>query len=89
MVLLVCSLRSDVVMTHTPLEITVASMYFSLKYHVISHLMPGGMRWYADWSITEERIEGDWPRPLCQFCMPGGLPDDAVKQTNTMSEMSL
>ncbi|KAL0028909.1 hypothetical protein WJX77_004951 [Trebouxia sp. C0004] len=52
------SLRCDVVMTHTPLEIAIASMYFSLKYHNISHLMPGGMQWYSQWSVTEDRIKG-------------------------------
>lgn len=59
-----CSLRCDVVMTHTPLEIAIASMYFSLKYHNISHLMPGGMQWYSQWSVTEDRIKGKHGR-LC------------------------
>ena len=57
-----CSLRCDVVMTHTPLEIAVASMYFSLKYHKISQLMPGGMQWYSYWRVTEERIKGKRPQ---------------------------
>jgi len=65
-----CSLRCDVVMTHTPLEIAIASMYFSLKYHNISHLMPGGMQWYSQWSVTEDRIKGKhgrlgWCSPRC------------------------
>lgn len=45
-------------MTHSPLEIAVASLYFSLKYHNLSHLMPGGMQWYSQWTVSEERIYG-------------------------------
>lgn len=52
------SLRCDVIMTHSPLEIAVASLYFSLKYHNLSHLMPGGMQWYSQWTVSEERIYG-------------------------------
>lgn len=45
-------------MTHTPLAIAVGSMYFSLKYHGINHLMPGGLQWYTRWTISEEQIRG-------------------------------
>lgn len=64
----VYSLRCDVVMTHSPLEIAIASMYFSLKYHNISHLMPGGMQWYSKWSVTEDRIKGKHPSGCQRKC---------------------
>ena len=57
--LMPCSLRSSVVLTHTPIEIAVAAMYFSLKMHKLNQHIPGGLRWYADWNITEDRIQGN------------------------------
>jgi len=46
------------VLTHTPIEIAVAAMYFSLQMHQLNTQMPGGLRWYANWNVNEERIQG-------------------------------
>ena len=53
-----CSLKCDVVMTQTPLAIAIGSMHFSLKWHGIVKDMPGGVRWYAAWSVPESHILG-------------------------------
>lgn len=34
-------------------------MYFSLQMHQLNPQMPGGLRWYANWNVNEERIQGD------------------------------
>ena len=48
-------------MTQTPLAIAIGSMHFSLKWHGIVKDMPGGVRWYAAWSVTETQILGQTP----------------------------
>lgn len=55
-------------MTQTPLAIAIGSMHFSLKWHGIVKDMPGGVRWYAAWSVPESQILGQIPSaaPSCQ-----------------------
>ena len=48
-------------MTQTPLAIAIGSMHFSLKWHGIVKDMPGGVRWYAAWSVPESQILGQIP----------------------------
>ena len=64
----VCSLKCDVVMTHTPLAIAVSSMHFSLKWHNILPEMPGGLKWYTQYTVSEEQILGMIPNtaPYCK-----------------------